>query len=317
LVTKRPFVSKLVFCQHTTDEILLLTVNISLLFLAILDQTDSTNEVLKDDLGYIIIICNLIFNMTINIYMFSYVLSGLISAYHITKVYKKQGMLAWLTAFLGPFESGGMDLEVIIPVKDDTTTTSSTINKLVTQQTPPSLLLKNLSITPPRTPPDTSRIEKRNLYLKGNDSFNSLSFARDAAGAYEDDLFALNILSPNQIPSTPMSPASVGLEGQLLDISPTKISSFGKRKLISRINSSFHLDSPSSKHDKSLDIDELTLNPPSDRFSNNRTSIMPDYKTSKRTLFRAIHESKDPVSSNIIDNNPSTKELMPQGTNSS
>jgi len=196
LITQKPFVSKLVFLQHTTDEILMLTVNFSLIGLAVLDVSDSENLVLKNDLGYIIIIANLIFNITANIYMFSYVVTGLIHAYKITRIYKKQGLLAWFTAFMGPFESGGMDLEVIIPVANDGNVTNNcTSNKLMTHTSPTQPPQKDPLTSKKPLTIDAFRFEKKNMYIKANDSQISLSFARETPDALDENLFGLNILT--------------------------------------------------------------------------------------------------------------------------
>jgi len=297
LITQRPFVSKLVLLQHTTDEIIMLTVNSALVALAILDASHSSKVSLRNNLGLTIIIANLIFNISANIYMLSYVLTGLIQAYHVTRVHKKQGLLAWFTAFMGPFESGGMDLEVIIPIAKDETT-----NKLVTHPSSPQNHSKGPSNKKPLTI-ETSHFKKKTLYVKANDSQIS-PFARETPEALDENLSGLNIFN-NHSSSSPMSPAgSVFGDGQLWDMTLTgkRKSTFARRKLLaeSRLNS-FHLDVP--KTDKSEEVEEFCLSP----------RIIPDYRLTKRTQFKTILEPKDSMSmsSNLFDQNPSTsKELI-------
>lgn len=113
MVFIRPFKSKLVLCQHTTDEIVILTVNTCILILATLDHLGSTDTHTREIVGDIIIYCNITFSMTANIYLVAYLAVGFFSAYHVIKKHKKAGFLAIITAFMAPFESGGMDMEIL------------------------------------------------------------------------------------------------------------------------------------------------------------------------------------------------------------
>jgi len=115
ILWKKPFASKLVFVQHTSDEIVMLIVNICLVSLAICDevQLDYSSD-FREALGNIIIYSNLVLCMTTNIYLIAYLTTGFKSAYQKSKkVNKSQGILAYLTVFLAPFESGGMDVDVL------------------------------------------------------------------------------------------------------------------------------------------------------------------------------------------------------------
>jgi len=119
ILWKKPFVSKLVFIQHTSDETIMLVVNSCILALAICDriQLDETSH-LREVLGDIIIYANLLICVTSNVYLVAYLFVGFQSAYQKSKKHKKQGILAWITAFLAPFESGGMDVDVL-PEEED------------------------------------------------------------------------------------------------------------------------------------------------------------------------------------------------------
>ena len=112
MLWKKPFISKLVLCQHVSDEIIMLSVNACMLVLAILDKGDIKNKATRILFGDFIIALNLLFNVTANIYLAAYLITGFIAAYKAIKSHRNKGILAWLTALLAPFEIGGMDLEV-------------------------------------------------------------------------------------------------------------------------------------------------------------------------------------------------------------
>ena len=116
IIWKKPFTSKLVFVQHTSDEIMMLIVNFCLLALAICDQAGlEYSSSFREALGNIIIYSNLVLCMTTNIYLVAYLVTGFKSAYQKSKkCSKSQGILAYLTVFLSPFESGGMDVDVVL-----------------------------------------------------------------------------------------------------------------------------------------------------------------------------------------------------------
>jgi len=114
ILLKEPFISRLVFVQHTSDEIVMLVVNICLLSLAICDEVGlDYSSSLREMLGDIVIYANLLLCITCNVYLIAYLYVGFKSAYQKSKKHKSLGVLAWLTAFLAPFESGGMDVDVL------------------------------------------------------------------------------------------------------------------------------------------------------------------------------------------------------------
>ena len=108
----KPFKSKLVFCQHSTDELTMLLINTCILTLSILDHNGDTENRIREVLGDVIIGCNIFLSITANIYLFLYLCVGFKAAFTAMKTQKKQGFLLWLAALLAPFEAGGMDLEV-------------------------------------------------------------------------------------------------------------------------------------------------------------------------------------------------------------
>ena len=114
IISLRPFKSKLVFTQNITDEISLFTINICLLTLAILDSLGIHTLPTREMLGNVIIAMNIGISITSNIYLLAYLFLGLKNAYKMTKKLKKRGCIYWITAFLSPYESGGMDLDIIV-----------------------------------------------------------------------------------------------------------------------------------------------------------------------------------------------------------
>jgi len=90
----------------------MLIVNCCLLALAICDQLEYHHSNLRETLGNIVIYANLVLCLTSNVYLVAYLLTGFKSAYEKSKKHKSQSILAWMTVFLSPFESGGMDVDV-------------------------------------------------------------------------------------------------------------------------------------------------------------------------------------------------------------
>jgi len=111
MIFKSPFVSKIVLFQHVTDEILLLGVNSCIMGLAILDSYGIQNTSLRPQLGDMVIVINIMANVSANFYLVCYFVSGIKSAISETRKHKAKGLLNWLLVFLSPYESGGMDMK--------------------------------------------------------------------------------------------------------------------------------------------------------------------------------------------------------------
>jgi len=107
----KPFVSLLVYCQHSTDEIIMLIVNSCMLGLAICDAVQQEDLGVRNALGNVIIYCNVVFSATANIYTVSYLATGFKAAYDSYKKNKEKGILGYFVALLAPYEVGGMDME--------------------------------------------------------------------------------------------------------------------------------------------------------------------------------------------------------------
>jgi len=134
--------SKVSAWEQPIYEVIILIVNLSVLALAIADATDADVPEVRDFFATIIIYCVLTFSMVAVFFLFMYLLTGLISAYQISKKVKGGGMVAWLHALVAPFESGGMtfaDIEeehipndnlIISNIEAKETPTTSQITKL-------------------------------------------------------------------------------------------------------------------------------------------------------------------------------------------
>ena len=112
MVLKKPFVSRLVHFQFVGDEILLLTVNVCIFGLAILDSKGDYNSHMRPKLGDMIIIANILVNIWDNICLFGYLYTSTKSAIIAVRAHKSKGILAWILILLSPFEVGGMDVDL-------------------------------------------------------------------------------------------------------------------------------------------------------------------------------------------------------------
>lgn len=113
MLISKPFVSKFVLLQHCSDEISMSISNFCIMILALLDHFKSGSVDFRDALGDVIIYSNVAYSVLAYIYLLGYLYLGFKAAYKATKKHKSKGLVMWIVAFLAPYESAGMDVDVV------------------------------------------------------------------------------------------------------------------------------------------------------------------------------------------------------------
>ena len=125
MLTKKPFVSKLVQWQCVTDECFMLIINCLIFGLALLDYQERIDLALRGRLGDAIILLNIILNLLDNIFLIGYLYNAIKGAIIAIKVHKAKGLLELVLVFLSPFEAGGMDLDTVTALSQKGSTSAN------------------------------------------------------------------------------------------------------------------------------------------------------------------------------------------------
>ena len=104
----KPFEDKIDQIQQIVNELILLTVNICVFILAILDHQHENNTNIRGHLGDTIIACNLIFNFTAVIFFAIQLVIALQKMYKLIKSKKPKTLKAWFKMLLEVFQQDSM-----------------------------------------------------------------------------------------------------------------------------------------------------------------------------------------------------------------